>query len=527
MPIAALDDLFREYADANAPGLIVGVSHAGIPLYRRAWGLASLEHGVVNQVDTRLPIASITKQMTCMVIHRLESEGLLSIEDPLSRWLPEFAGGIGDATLRQVMMHTGGIRCYLDHAFFSGYARLPPGAADRLQAQLMEPNFSPGSASVYSNGGYRLLSWVIERATKSPLATVFSRLLFEPLSMFASDLPRNRWSTAGGASDGYLPISVDGETGWRPGLVLADDGSGDGGVVSSIDDLLRWATALRTGASSLRWQDLVPPEVDGELRVYGFGIIVERWRGVTLVHHAGGLPGTSSTLLMVPEEDIDIAILSNRPLPTVDLSLRIVERLLGDRLTPAAPAPPVDDHRALLGRYEGESTGLLLEFAAHEANLCLGVMGGRPLPLSSHPDRTAGALPFSADVGTGAMRFRRCAPGIIEYFDGYSWHRARQLVEHAATADEVAGHLKGSFEIPRLGVRMWIESSEHQLWVRLMGEHGGARCPATSLAPGLVRFWPTQFPGGMLLRYDHHAGKPERITVSTSRTWAIHLVRIG
>ena len=161
-----LEDLVRDFSGANAPGLVVGISHAGIPIYRKGWGLASLEHGVANCPDTRLPIASATKQMTCAVVRRLETLGRLGIDDPVARWLPEHSEWLGEVTLRQLMNHTAGVRCYLDQSLYHGYARLPPGESDRLQARLTTSNFAPGTASLYSNGGYRLLSWVIERAAK-------------------------------------------------------------------------------------------------------------------------------------------------------------------------------------------------------------------------------------------------------------------------------------------------------------------------------------------------------------------------
>ena len=86
---ARFDQLFEPYRRNDAPGCVVGVAHQGELVYRAAFGLANVEHGVALTPATRMPLASITKHFTCAAALRLAADGKLNLDEPIGRWVPE------------------------------------------------------------------------------------------------------------------------------------------------------------------------------------------------------------------------------------------------------------------------------------------------------------------------------------------------------------------------------------------------------------------------------------------------------
>jgi len=296
-----LDDLFAPYAKANAPGGAVAIACGGRSLYRRGFGLASVEHGIVNREMSRIPIGSITKQFTCAAILLLARDGVVQLNDPVARWITDARGAQREVTLRQLMMHTAGVRCYLDTWGFNGFRTMPSQYARSTQLAQTSTDYPPGAAASYSNGGYLLLSLVIERASGMPLERFFAQRLFVPAGMMSTSLPRAGNGVESDVSALYTHAGQGRSDEWHRSMPMSEDLLGEGGLISTPDDLLRWCRHLdSTGASPSRGdlnEDAVV-EADGD-SVYGFGVITERWRGLRVVQHAGALPGANSVLMRV------------------------------------------------------------------------------------------------------------------------------------------------------------------------------------------------------------------------------------
>src|SRR5476651_2357655 len=151
--ISAFDDVFSEFNRSDAPGLVVGISQYGKGLYRRGFGLACLELGVANTPSTRMRIASASKHFTCIAALLLAEEGKLDIDASIRSYVPELPILAGEPTLRQLMTHTGGYRCYLDlHMLGNGGAAMEKGRALNYQLQQHDVNFAPGERMMYCNG---------------------------------------------------------------------------------------------------------------------------------------------------------------------------------------------------------------------------------------------------------------------------------------------------------------------------------------------------------------------------------------
>ncbi|HEY0339619.1 MAG TPA: serine hydrolase domain-containing protein, partial [Steroidobacteraceae bacterium] len=225
---ARLEQLFEPYRRNDAPGCIVGVAHQGQLTYRAAFGMANVEHGVSNTPATRMPVASITKHFTCAAVLRLAAAGKLDLEEPIGRWIPELTAQQRQPTLRQLMTHTGGLRCYIDHAVFDGFTLMPAGRPAALQCRLTEVNFPPGQGMSYSNAGYLFLTWAIERAADAPLEDVLRDGIFADAGLRSTSLPRWDLPVKTGVATTYQRASErSGPGGWQHSVCLAEELFGD------------------------------------------------------------------------------------------------------------------------------------------------------------------------------------------------------------------------------------------------------------------------------------------------------------
>jgi D-aminopeptidase len=519
---ARLDALFSSFRRDDAPGCVVGVAQRGELVYRAAFGMANVEHGVANTPATRMPVGSISKHFTCAAALRLCAQGRLNLDDSVGRWIPELSAEQRPPTLRQLMSHTGGLRCYIDHAVFDGFALMPPGRPAALQSRLTEVNFPAGYGMAYSNGGYLLLTLAVERAAGASLQEVFRDGIFADAGLQSTDLLRWALPVRAGVATCYQRASERCGRGWQHGVNLAEELFGDAGIVSTVDDLLRWAAFLRTATGPVSLDTLAAPTTlsNGLQSRYGLGLIVKPWRGLRLIHHAGTLPGVTANFLTVPEEELDVVVLFNRPGPAVDLSQKIVASLLGGRLEEAPAAPLAGSYESLLGQYVAPETGVLFGLADVDGKLALSQFGGPPVPLEVRPP-AAGHLPFGADVGSGDMLFRsrpQLTGGDIEYLDRSGWHLARRIAGGPMSAAEVVQAAPESYRSDCAGASLRFVAKNGELEVVMSGEYGVGHYAAASVGPDLVRFWAPGLAPGVLVRFEREVGVVERVVVSTPRT---------
>lgn len=382
-PIEKLEAVLSDLHRNDAPGLIASVEQRGKTLLRRGYGLASLDSGMVNTPSTKMRIGSTTKHFACALALLLRDEGALSIDEPVARWLPELPASQGARTLRQFMNHTGGTRDYLDLSLFSnGMTVVPSEGAFEYQCRQYEENFEPGEQFIYNNGGYRMLSMVLERVLGVPLAQGLRERLFEPLSMHDTFL----WATdldplLGSATSHVAKPDGGFSKGIFPAVIL-----GEGGIASTLDDMQRWLTHLvspRIWPQSLSDEMMAPAELNnGFLNPYGFGLVREKWRGVDIFHHAGGVVGGTCQMLAAPAHGVQIVVMSNRSdVAATEVAQKLFVALLGDVLEPAeAPASP-DLVEALGGDYYCASNGRHFSVARNGDALFLHSFG-LPLPLT-------------------------------------------------------------------------------------------------------------------------------------------------
>jgi CubicO group peptidase (beta-lactamase class C family) len=455
---------------------------------------------------------------------QLASEGKLSLDDPIGHWVPELSAVQRKPTLRQLMNHSSGLRCYLEFLSFNGLNTMPAGLPLAIQARQSDVNFEPGEGQAYCNGGYHLLSQAAQRAGSRPLGEFLTERFFKPLRMEATYLPLSRWPLERGVATKYLPHGPDGK-GWRHGIDLTEELLGDGGMVSSADDMLRWAQFLTTATGAVSLATLAVPTTlaNGSVSGYGLGLVTETWRGVKIVHHGGGLIGAACFFVMAPDEGVALMVMFNRMVPVRQIALQLLEAVLPDRVQPALPEPQSADHAALMGpHYLVPDTGLVFAFADVGGRLGLSVYGGPAGPLEACGTDN-GQLPFGLAAATGDLRFRLPAdagspPAAIEMLDAGTWRRAERLQGTPPAPQAVLDDAAGTFYSADAAATLQLGLDDGRLVLRSQGEFGANTFAAEALAPDVLRYWPKEVPGGELLRLERKDGRVHALVKSSTRT---------
>lgn len=538
-----LDAIFDKACPADGPGFVVGVARHGELLYRRAFGMASTEHGVANRPHTRMRLASVTKHMTSVAALLLAEEGRLDLDAPASRWLPELPPVARKVTLRQFMQHTSGQRCCLELAVVAGLRRLPPGWCLKTMFRQRELSFETGRSWLYNNGGYELLSEAIARATGQPFEQVMRQRLFEPLGMRdTASVPNDLVIEPGMAT--LHQVTASG--GWMRGLNLIDDNRGAGAVVTTVDDMLRWLAHLRgpvrtLGSESL-WRQLIEPARlrDGSSTAYALGLYRHDHRGVEVVHHGGGLSGVASQMVTVPAHGLDIIIMTNGALVNpVQMGWQVVDAVLGPHLS--GEAPPLarsEDWAHLRGAHYVADTGMLLGFDDAAGSLGLRLVNSPPLPLLRDLGTHIGIR--VEDTGFGPLRIDKgqlvagpggTAPAEIVVAEAGLVERFRRLPGppadgEAGTVDE---SMLGRFHSDDLGARGEIAPIDGRLSLTVSAPGGGrvfAMQPLGDDTWGLTATDP-EMPGFYALTAERRRGRVAALRLSTVRARRLRFDRVG
>ncbi len=373
--VAALDDIFKPFNASDAPGLVVGIAQHGRVLYRKGFGLASIEHAVANTPATRMRIASTTKHFACLAALLLAEEGKLDLDAPATRYLPELPTPRGVPTLRQMMTHTSGVRCYVDLLLMAaGLSVHGPGNMLPLQARQTDANFAPGEGQLYSNGGYNLLSEAIARAASMPFEQFLKDRILTPLGMHDSAVVPSDLTIVPGMATLHMPVPPAQGGGLRRGLMMSEESRGDGGIVSTLDDMLTWMAHLRAAVKGQprvgsvdSWQQLVKPARlnNGLPSIYALGLIIDRYRGLDVLHHAGGAAGGACQMITVPAHELDVIVITNTLMaPAEGLAHQVIDCLLAEHVKGrTAKQPAARRFKHLHGaQYHSPSTGVRFGF---------------------------------------------------------------------------------------------------------------------------------------------------------------------
>jgi D-alanyl-D-alanine carboxypeptidase len=311
---ARIDSAARDWvARKLVPSVSIGVWEGGKTVYSKAFGMANLELGVPARPETVYEIGSITKQFTAAAIMGLAEEGKLSLDDPMSRFFPDWPEAGRTATVKQLLNHTSGIKSYTSIPRWRSLMALPLTHDSIVALFKNEPaDFAPGTDWRYDNSGYYLLGLIIENVTGQAYSTYIAQHLFEPAGL-------NSTSYCG--SNAIVPGRAGGYSASSAGIVNAapifvDQAYAAGGICSTTADLITWTRALQSGkvVKSASYQAMTTPIplASGKRQTYGFGLGVSDLQGHRAVGHGGGINGFNSMLMSYPSDGVIVAVLVNQ-----------------------------------------------------------------------------------------------------------------------------------------------------------------------------------------------------------------------
>ena len=310
-----LDAFLRKVAEADGFSGAVLVAKDGRVLFEKAYGEANKDFGAPNRADTKFNLGSMNKMFTAVAIAQLAEAGKLSFDDPLAKFLPDFPDKEAAAKIRikHLLTHTSGLGSYFSNERFAGGSRERFRTVDDFLelARGEALAFEPGTKSQYSNTGFLVLGKVIERVTGQPYFDYVRERIFKPAGMANTDsydLDRVNPNLAVGYEKEYTDAGVR----FRNNIFLhVIRGGPAGGGYSTVGDLMRFASALRSGklVGDAYVKTLLAPKPELSSPAYGYGFSVSQERAIA--GHSGGFAGISANLVMFLDSGYTGVVLSN------------------------------------------------------------------------------------------------------------------------------------------------------------------------------------------------------------------------
>lgn len=344
-----------------AAGMTVGVVKGRDTLLLKPYGYADLEFDVPTPDGAIYEIGSVTKQFTAASILLLQEQGKLSLDDELTKYLPDYPMQGNRVTIRRLLDHTSGIKGYTEMPEFGSLMTRSMPKDTLVSLFSKQPfDFTPGSAQIYNNSAFFLLGLIIEKVSGATYADYVKKNLFDKLGMSSSrycDERAIQKKRAHGydATPAGLTVKAYIDQTWPYAA---------GSLCSTVGDLITWNRALHGGRvlSAASYRELTSPArlSDGTPLRYGMGIGLTSIAGHRAIHHGGGINGYVSESAFLPDDDVIIAVLINTagPVSADGIAARIATALLGDIPTRGVALDhPVSDYA---GTYRGPARGQAL-----------------------------------------------------------------------------------------------------------------------------------------------------------------------
>jgi len=307
-----LDSLFNAVFSKNAPGGAVLVAKGENIIFQQAFGLASLELGSPMRNEHVFRLGSLTKQFTAMCILQLVESGKLSLKDPVSKYLPDYPRG-NEITIEALLTHTAGVANYTGLPSFTEKLKrqdLSPAAlVDLFKSQPLD--YAPGTRHLYSNSGYVLLGYLIEKISGQTYSDYISEHIFKPLGMNSSGYEQGT-AIVPGKIPGYR--GNNGTYQQAPYLSMTLPYAA-GSLYSNTADLFSWYRALASGKvishTNIQKAFCNYQMPNGMSAGYGYGWETGNVQGHPSVKHTGVINGFFTDVVYLPKEQLLVIMLSN------------------------------------------------------------------------------------------------------------------------------------------------------------------------------------------------------------------------
>lgn len=375
----AVDKVFAHF-NTHTPGCSVGVAQEGKVVFTAGYGMADLERGVPVTASTIFESGSVAKQFTAATLMLLAQDGVISLDDRLSKYLPELQGAPATVTVRQVISHISGLREWRPVATFSGRREDDTVVSNEdlleMAAKQKALNFDPGSQYSYSNTGYNISTILVERALqkKKTFQQYSDEKIFAPLGMSST-----RWRDNFRAIVPGRALAYRGITGGFEQLTPIGNIIGAGGLLTTVEDLLKWNenfVTQKVGGAEFVAQQQKPAVLSGGKTItYAAGLMVSQVDGLREVSHSGATGGYRTWLGRYPDQHVSVAVLCNTTTAaTIPMGRRVARLWTGATETPRPTAIQISAAKlgAMQGMYRSLRNNTITELSVREGKLFSG-----------------------------------------------------------------------------------------------------------------------------------------------------------
>ena len=414
-PTLRMQQIIASYTgDKTFMGTILVVKD-GKALIDQGYGSADLEWNIPNSPTTKFRLGSITKQFTAASILLLQERGKLSIDDPISKYMPDAPAAWSKITIYNVLTHTSGIPSFTgfpDYRTTEWKDTTPTELVARFRDKPLD--FEPGTKFTYSNSGYVLLGYLIEKVSGQTYADFLQQNIFSPLGMKDTGIDSNA---------AILPQRAQGYR--RSRQVIEHDGYismtipfSAGALYSTTGDLLKWEQGL-FGGKVLKPESLARMTTPFK-NDYGFGLFIRTVNGHKVFTHNGGIEGFNTSLNYYPDDKVTVIVLGNLTGGAPDQVAGYIGKVaLGQTVTLTSERKEIMLPAANLPDYAGT-----YRVADLDADLVVAVNGPR---LSA---KLGKQNPVDLFAESDSQFFLKVADAQIEFFRDPATHTVNRLVIH-------------------------------------------------------------------------------------------------
>lgn len=345
--VARMDQLIQTYVPSKFMGSVL-VAQDGKILLDKGYGFANLEWETPNTPTTKFRLGSVTKQFTAASILLLEERGKLKVEDPVKKYMPDAPAAWDKITIFHVLTHTSGIPSLTSFPDFESHeaqAMTPEKLVEWFRDKPLE--FEPGTKWNYSNSGYILLGYLIEKISGQSYSDFVQQNIFTPLGMKDSGYDSNSSIIVHRAA-GYTP----GKSGpVNAGFVHMSIPFSAGALYSTTEDLLRWEQGL-FGGKVLKAESLAKMTTPFK-QDYAFGLGVSTQNGHKMIAHDGGIQGFNTSLAYFPDDKLVVAVLANLNGPAGQIAGNLAKVAHGEKVVLPTERKEITVSPEILKQYVG------------------------------------------------------------------------------------------------------------------------------------------------------------------------------
>ena len=309
-----IDELFKQWDNKHSPGAAIGIIQNGKLIYTKEYGMANLDYEIPLTVNSQFYIASIAKQFTAACVALLAIDEELSLDEDIRSYFPELPDYGYRISIRNLIHHTSGLRDYLSIMYLSGHSfedYFNNADGINLIARQKALNYEPNEEYLYSNSNYILLAELVKRVSGMSIREYASQKIFEPLGMKNTFFNDDHTQITSNRVISYRKN----EDGSYSRFVQNFDGHGDGGMISTIEDLYLWDLNFyhkKVGGEALAELILSRRKLtNGFLSGYSFGIEHGNYKGLKINMHGGNFLGFNHHFTRFPDQNFSVIILAN------------------------------------------------------------------------------------------------------------------------------------------------------------------------------------------------------------------------